>query len=133
MPPPGEAADGVPHTVRLFHCGSTHQGVDRIKERESMRQSYGGPSNTRSSALWGGNGGGRRENALWGRGRHALVALIVLFAALPFAIAGAPAATGSTTTTAFMTTTLTSAVKAKPAALYNVIIKGKRGQSTTTV
>jgi serine protease AprX len=32
-----------------------------------------------------------------------------------------------------MTTTLASAIKAKPGALYNVIIKGTRGQSTSTI
>jgi serine protease AprX len=43
------------------------------------------------------------------------------------------AATGSTSSTAFMTSTLTQAVKANPSALYDVIVKGKRGQSTGTV
>jgi serine protease AprX len=56
---------------------------------------------------------------------------------LPFALVATPeataAGTGSTTYTAFMTKSLTSAVKAKPGSLYSVIIKGARGQSASTV
>jgi serine protease AprX len=103
-------------------------------------------SDGKASALWGRGGGG--GSVLWrAQGRAALLALLALLV-LPFALLGTPAASaangggggGSTSTSgtsgsqiAFMTSTLTKAVKAKPAALYNVIIKGRRGQTPSAV
>jgi len=53
---------------------------------------------------------------------------------LPLGLVGAPAATAGTTPyTAFMTKSLTSAVKSNPGALYKVIVKGARGQSASAV
>ena len=98
-----------------------------------MRHPYGVPAETRSSALWGRGGGGQRANALWGRGRDVLAMALVLLS-LPFVVVGAPAAaTSGTSYTAFMTTSLASATKSKPSALFNVIVKGTRGQSASAV
>jgi serine protease AprX len=98
-----------------------------------MRQPYGVPRDAKSSALWGRSGGSGRKNALWGGSRNALAALILLLV-LPVVLVGAPAASaGGTTYTAFMTTSLASATKAKPTALYKVIIKGARGQTASAV
>jgi serine protease AprX len=103
-------------------------------EELRMRHLCGVTADVKSSVLWGrGAGDGKRTNALWARGRRGLVAALTALV-LPLVLVGAPAATaGSTGYTAFMTKTLTSATKAKPGALFNVIVKGKRGQSTSAV
>jgi serine protease AprX len=100
-----------------------------------MRQSQGVPSDAKSSALWGRGGGGRRRHGFESGGRRITALVLALFAlvTLPFAFAGAPAATAGTSYTAFMTTSLTNATKSKPSSLFNVIVKGVRGQSTSSV
>src|SRR5712691_7807325 len=98
------------------------------------------PADVKSSALWGTTGGaGRRNNLLWGKGRSNLVTMLATLL-LPLALVGttaAPTATaasaGGTSYTAFMTASLTSAVKAKPGSLYNVIIRGVKGQAASSV
>jgi serine protease AprX len=102
-----------------------------------MRHLRGVPSHVKSSVLWGsGDGDGRRTNVLWARGRRGLATGLAALV-LPLVLVGAPAATaagtGGSTNTAFMTSSLTSATKAKPGSLFNVIIKGARGQSASTV
>jgi serine protease AprX len=85
--------------------------------------------------------GESRLNAMWGKGggrRHALALLahVVLVLALivaPSAGAATTSSTGGTSYTAFMTTSLTTAAKNKPSGLFNVIVKGTRGQSTSAV
>ena len=62
--------------------------------------------------------------------RLALLALAVGLVAVPMATAGG---SSGTTSQAFMTSKLTNAVKSKPSGLYNVIVKGARGQSTSNV
>src|SRR6266849_5692437 len=104
-----------------------------------MRHLDGVPADVKSSALWGTTGGaGRRGNVLWGKGRNNLATMIATLL-LPLALVGTTAATtataasaGGTTYTAFMTASLTNAVKAKPGSLYNVIIRGVRGQSASS-
>src|SRR5712691_4225577 len=99
-----------------------------------MRHLRGVSSDVKSSVPWGsGDCVGQRTNTLWGRGRRGLVTALATLV-LPLLLVGAPAAsTGGSTYTAFMTGSLTSAIKAKPGALYSVIIKGVRGQSGSTV
>src|SRR6266702_3067388 len=102
-----------------------------------MRHLFGIQADVKSSVLWGRRDGERRRtNVLWGNGRRGLVTALTALV-LPLVLVGAPAATaastGGSTYAAFMTTGLTSAIKAKPGSLYNVIIKGTRGQSASTV
>jgi serine protease AprX len=105
-----------------------------------MRHLDGVPVDVKSSALWGTTGGaGRRSNVLWAKGRSNLVTMLATLL-LPLALVGTTAATTATAAsaaapsyTAFMTTSLTRAVKAKPGSLYNVIIKGARGVTASSV
>ena len=102
-----------------------------------MRHLFGTRADARSSVLWGrGEGDELGANVLWGRGRNGLLlAMTALLAlVLPLGLVGAPAATaGNTPYTAFMTKSLTNAVKSNPGALYKVIVKGARGQSASAV
>jgi serine protease AprX len=104
-----------------------------------MRQAQLRPFEGKANALWGSGsrlGGGGRSHSRSGLAalvlakRLALLTLTIGLLAVPAATA---ATSGGTTYTAFMTKSLTSAIKAKPGVLYNVIIKGTRGQSASTV
>jgi serine protease AprX len=104
-----------------------------------MRQAHLGPFEAKANALWGSGsrlgGGGRSRSLSADAGltvarRLALLVLVVGLVAVPAASA---ATAGGTTYSAFMTSTLTKAVKAKPTGLYSVIVKGGRKQSTSTV
>ena len=76
----------------------------------------------------------RVRGPLDGGSRRALVAALLLAIVLQIVLVTAPAASAAGTTyTAFMTSSLTSAIKAKPGALYSVIVKGKRGQTPSAV
>lgn len=105
-----------------------------------MRHLFGVPADVKSGALWGTTGGDRRRsNVLWAKGRRDLVTMLATLL-LPLALVGTTAATtapaasaGGTSYTAFMTTSLASAVKAKPGSLYNVIIRGARGVTASSV
>jgi serine protease AprX len=100
----------------------------------------GGGAHSSAPRSTGDHGAESRSNALWGRGggRRRVLAVLAAHLALALALVGVPTAAGGTTSggttfTAFMTSSLTSAIKAKPSGLYNVIVKGKRGQGTSTV
>jgi serine protease AprX len=98
-----------------------------------MRQSNAARAGVKANALWGGRSGNRRGNVLWHRGRSASAAVIALVLTMSLMLGASTASAGGTSYTAFMTTTLTKAVKAKPAALYSVIIKGSKGQPTSSI
>jgi serine protease AprX len=104
-----------------------------------MRQAQLRPLEGKANALWGSGsrlGGGGRSHS---RSAHAALtitkrlALLVLTIGLVAVPAATAATSGGTTYSAFMTSTLTKAVKAKPTALYSVIVKGGRNKSTSTV
>jgi serine protease AprX len=98
-----------------------------------MRHVIGANSDVESSLPAGPGGRGERSNFVWGKGGNGLlVALLTLV--LPLILIAAPAATaGSPSYTAFMTSSLSNATKSKPGSLFNVIIKGVKGQSVSTV
>ena len=105
-----------------------------------MRQSHGWTGESRANALWGRGIRARPSNASRAkdaarRWRLALLvlALTCLFGGSPAAMAGSSGITSSGSYTAFMTTTLAQATKSSPSKLYDVIIKGGRGQSTSNV
>jgi serine protease AprX len=74
----------------------------------------------------------RAYRTVFGRGQLVRCFLAGLSAAIALTATSATAASGSTYT-AFMTKTLAGATKSKPSGLFNVIIKGARGKSTSTV
>jgi serine protease AprX len=81
----------------------------------------------RSNALWG-SGGGRIASAL-----VAAVAVLATIVGSASAQTSSNSGTSGTTYTAFMTTSLKNATAANPKSLFNVVVKGTKGVSTSTV
>jgi serine protease AprX len=91
-----------------------------------------GTSTPRANALWGSRVG-RRLGSM----AVATLALLAVFAGSASAklTTSTPSSTGGsgTTYTAFMTSSLKNAIAANPRSLFNVIVKGAKGISTTSV
>jgi serine protease AprX len=104
-----------------------------------MRLAQLRPLEGKASALWGSGsrlGGGWRSHSLSSLAPLALakrLALLVLAVGLVAVPAATAASSGGTTYTAFMTSTLTKAINSSPSTSYNVIVKGVRSASTSTV
>jgi serine protease AprX len=98
-----------------------------------MRQKFEGVSDVKAGFAASSGERGERSNFVWGKGgNNVLLALLTLV--LPLILIAAPAASaGGPSYTAFMTSSLSSATKSKPGTLFNVIIKGTRGQSASNV
>jgi serine protease AprX len=78
-----------------------------------------------------------RMSALWGKGRRggavALVAVLVLALGAPGAFGGSSGSSGGSTGQPFITSSLYNAANANQSAAFNVIVKGAKGISTSTV
>ena len=102
-----------------------------------FNDSASGSTGRRSSALWGTGGRGERGSALWGGGRDGKRAALYLFALAAIAvlagIGGAVAPADATTPTAHVPSALYNAAVANPTGVFNVILQGSKGVSTTTV
>ncbi len=128
-----------------------------------MRLGQDSPSDARWSACWGSGSGGHGHapasrvssgpgEAFRRPGRHALTIVLALLLVLTAALAGSASgasgkgSSGTTTSTsgsgsststtsykAFMTKKLNDATLASPKSLFNVIVKGSRGVSTSSL
>jgi serine protease AprX len=98
-----------------------------------MRHRFEGVSDGKAGFAAASGERGERSNFVWGKGGHGVLrALLTLV--LPLILIAAPTATaGSTSYTAFMTSSLSTATKKQPSTLFNVIIRGNRGQSAGNV
>jgi serine protease AprX len=102
-----------------------------------FNDSASGSTGRRDSALWGTGGRGERASALWGGGRDGkrvgLYMFVLAAIAVLAGIGGSVSPAGATTPTAHISSTLYNAAVSNPSGVFNVILQGAKGVSTSTV
>jgi len=104
-----------------------------------MRQERGSNGSIRSSALWGKPSKGEtRTSALWGKGGRGIVATlaVALVMVTPMAAVAGPGSSGKGSggsMKAYLSPGLLESAQANPKAIFDVIVQGTRGESSSDV